>query len=267
MGHAGRWRIACASVIGPGHEADGSDCQDAHGVATDEKGYLVAVVSDGAGSTTAGGIAAKLICDELPRKLIESLSLLNDERSSDRRCIARMRRVLRVSIEAVRGSLVSLAKETQTSTDDLLATLVGVVAHPEFGGVFFHIGDGAAITFDGNGNELALSPPENGEYANTTYFLIEDHWQAHLRLRFFGVGFETIFLMSDGVTDLSFVRDGKGLTPFKPFFAPISSFLSSCNREVGEAALAEALSNDIAKAKVDDDKTIVWLEAIANPSG
>jgi len=267
MGYAARWKIACISVIGPGHEADGDDCQDAHGVVTDEQGYLVAVVSDGAGSTMSGGIAAKLICDELPRKVLESLSFLGNEPCSDRRCMARMRRVLRASVEAMRHSLASLALEMQTSTDELLATLVGVVAHPELGGLFFHIGDGAAISFDDNGNDLALSPPENGEYVNTTYFLIEEHWKTHLRFRFFGAGFKSIFLMSDGVTDLSFVRDGKGLTAFKPFFQPVSSFLSSSDRQTGEAALADALNNDLARAKVDDDKTLVWAEAIATPSG
>jgi serine/threonine protein phosphatase PrpC len=230
---------------------------------TDDYGYLVAVVSDGAGSTTSGGIAAKLICDELPRKVIESVCSLGDEACSDLRCMAHMRRALRASVGAVRQSLVSLAQQTRIPADELLATLVGVVAHPELGGLFFHIGDGAAIAFDDNGNDLALSPPENGEYVNTTYFLIEEQWKTHLRFRFFESGFKTIFLMTDGVTDLSFVRDGKGLTAFKPFFQPISSFLSSSDRQTGEAALADALNNEVARAKVDDDKTLVWAEAIA----
>lgn len=260
MDQVAAWKVACASVTGPGHIAEGGNCQDAHGLTINDLGCLVAVVSDGAGSTKYGGVAASLICDRLPSAIAESLVSISAQPCFDRRGLARIRKTIRQAVSNVRLSLLGLAVEKGISEDELLATLVGVAAHPNIGGIFFHIGDGAAVCFDEHGGEIALSPPENGAYVNTTYFLIEEGWKSRLRFLVFGTDFQTVFLMTDGVTDLSIARDAKIFRAFPAFFDPVAEFLSQTDRVAGEIALVEMLDSERSREKVDDDKTIVWAQ-------
>ena len=126
----------------------------------------------------------------------------------------------------------------------------------------FHIGDGATAVFDRDGNEIFTSQPENGEYLNLTYFLVEDNWREHLRSNVVYGAVSEIFLMTDGVTDLGYVRNGRVLTPESKFFKPLSSFLCKKERYVGEAALKRSLDSEGARELVDDDKTIIWMKLL-----
>ena len=45
-----------------------------------------------------------------------------------------------------------------------------------------HIGDGIIGIIDEKGDAIVLSEPENGEFANTTYFTTSENYKYHLRL-------------------------------------------------------------------------------------
>ena len=70
-------------------------------------------------------------------------------------------------------------------------------------------------------------------------------------------GCETIFVMSDGVTELGL----KGAEPFMPFFEPIARFLATATRAEGELALRATLDSEAVRERTHDDKTLVWAQA------
>jgi hypothetical protein len=261
---AGGWKVAGVSVAGPSHSDEGSECQDAHSIALDPGGLVIAIVSDGAGSTAHGGVAARFLCEHLPPLLRKAVLVTSETPFAEPAGRQRLSRRIAAAIGLVRRRLLDLAVERAIDPDELLATLIGAIVHPSLGAILLHIGDGAAICFDGDGKMTLFSPPENGEYVNTTYFFIEDEWRFHLRLCFQAPGVDSIFLMSDGVTDLSFTRSREGLLPFQPFFEALRRFFTGCERDEGEAALAASLGGEPARSKVDDDKTLVWIGARAS---
>jgi hypothetical protein len=261
MGAHSAWRYAGVSVTGPAHSEEGGACQDAHKIVEGLEDSIIAIVCDGAGSTRLGGTAARMTCEALPCLLRNRLVPSSVNVASVPRALVWARRELIGALGEVRALLLRHALEQNVDPDELLSTLVGVIAHPRFGGIFFHVGDGAGLSFDRDGTLVALSPPANGEYLNTTYFLIENDWRRHLRFRFFASGFKSIVLMTDGVTDLALTRKAaRAVVPFEPFFGPVLRFLTSCEADAAEQGLHAILDGEAARAKVDDDKTFVWLE-------
>ena len=127
------------------------------------------------------------------------------------------------------------------------------------GGWFLHIGDGAAVALEGSSHTVvASSSPENGEYAEETYFYTEERWREHLRFQAIPAGAELIALMSDGT--MSFALAGSAERIEEGFFVPVTRYLSdpAVDRAVGEEALANLLRSPGACSITRDDKTLVW---------
>jgi hypothetical protein len=260
-----RWRVAATSVTGVGHLEAGQGCDDAWFIGETRNGIVVAVVSDGAGSAPMGAFAAQTICTSF-EELVTGLVTDGGETSAVEQTDTYWDKVLSdvdACLTRARTKLIDHAASSNRGADDYLATVVGVVADPVSGVLCFHIGDGAITIFDAGGAELLTSQPENGEFLNQTYFLVEEAWQLHRRVaRLSGRSAASIFLMTDGVTDLGFHRRGRILTPEPAFFAPLTAFLQSRPRDVGEAGIAKVLDAERARELVDDDKTLVWLSLV-----
>lgn len=242
------------------HLDNGQSCEDSHSVLVLPNGWLIAIAADGAGSAKHGGEGARLVC----QILIEHLRA-----GWGRRHPAFLARISKrgveskilAGIEKARKFIIKTAPDIGASIDDFHATVIGCVVN-ESGGYFFHIGDGAGCAMNPtDDDDFVVSRPENGPYAETTFFFTEERWKKHLRITEIGKQHTIVTLMSDGVMPLALTSD---MRPFSPFLAPVSSFLSSVNREDGEAALTATLDNHAVREITHDDKTFVWASRFSS---
>lgn len=251
------WKIIGASVRGPDHEDNGLPCQDAFGHATTDR-RLVAAVADGAGSARFSDHGSRLLCDTVVAALGQCDELLDPTAAT---VPEGWRSAVEGAVRAARDEVRALlcdqpAANPPASLDDYHATLIGAVAEPE-GGFFFHIGDGtgAAVPDTADWRTCTLSPPENGSFANETYFFTQDTWRQHLRFTAFGPC-ALIMMVSDGAMPFTLAERLAGLEP--RFLAPVTAFLDTAAPEAGGAALAATLDRPDARRISSDDKTLLW---------
>jgi hypothetical protein len=259
MTELSNWKIGGASVSGFSHIEEDIPCQDAHAYNIGEGGWLIAALADGAGSARLSHIGAKAFVDDI----VENSQLLNltNELYPDK-----ISEFLIKSVNNTSQRLVEGHKEKEDAEpcikSDFAATLVVVFANSD-GGAFFHVGDGAgaAIAADKSVNAI-ITKPQNGEYANETYFVTMENWDSYLRVTQFGSGFDTILLMSDGVTPMAMA---KGCAePFYAFVDPVIRYLREATPEDADAALIGTLKNEKIRSVTGDDKTLVWAVRPSN---
>lgn len=253
------WKVVSASVAGFSHVADGTPCQDAHAASVLDNGWFVGITSDGAGSASHSEQGSRTLCDSLHTFLATYLAELHNLNRAVPRDEDVLRDVIVEGIDLIRKTLV--AQYPDNALSDFHATLVGVMIGPD-GGVFFHIGDGVACATDTETfSSLAVSLPENGEYANETYFFTQPDWQQHLRLTSFGPQPDLVVLMSDGVSPFAMGPGGK--EPHLPFLKPLSAYFSSHDDAANRDALVNTLQSDRIRPITGDDKTLLWAMRVS----
>lgn len=240
-------RVLATSIKGTLHLQQNIPCQDYFQYQQDGKNF-VAVVSDGAGSSKYGRIGAKVVCETLT-SLLKNIDF-NEAKKAIPQAIGIARSKL------IRHRLNKTKDEK--SLVDFAATLVGVIYHKNKG-LFFHIGDGAALAFhDDKYQKFTASRPENGHFSCETYFYTMDDWKDCLRFTSFENA-NTIFLMSDGLTNFSFSRDYTTIE--NSFLQPIADYLTKENNKTKALrALSNTLNTPQASKLNSDDKTLVWIK-------
>lgn len=239
------WRIYAASGKGKGHIDNGTPCQDAY--AHDSyNGRLVAVVCDGAGSASHSDIGA-LNCAQTISKFLA-------EHSGDPEHACE-RSVIEQAVSEARSIIEARAKELSLPSRELGCTLLGAVLY-ENGGCMFHIGDGVGLVEFDTAELPTLSLPENGEYANETYFVTQDDWRAHLRLTPFSGVVCCLALMSDGAMSFAFNRERTG---WDKGLLTVKSYLSTVDESKGSNDLKDFLERENTYKITSDDKTLLLV--------
>jgi Protein phosphatase 2C len=241
----GPWRIVGARVQGPAHEMDGRVCEDSFAFGV--RGSLaVAVVCDGAGSALFGRESAVRFSGVTIRALLEL-------HTSQQITCESVRQSLIEAIEAERERL----NDSGLLLDDHDTTLVAVVADSSIT-VTAHVGDGlAGIAPTADWRGAVLSRPENGEYANETWFVTVEDWKDHLRcmaapaLEPGGVA----ALTTDGAMPFVIGPGECGLDP--DFMGPVSRFFFSAPPDDAAILLQNTLNGRDARRISRDDKTFV----------
>ncbi|OWK40212.1 Serine/threonine protein phosphatase [Fimbriiglobus ruber] len=238
------------SVVGTSHERIGERCQDyatARLVEAGEVSSLILVCADGAGSASRAEAGAKLACHEFlsvaASALTGGLSVSAITFEIARDWCDRARR--RLSLEAcVCGAELR----------DFSCTLLAAVVSDRHA-VFMQIGDGAIVYREGDGYRTAFWP-ENGEYANVTYFLTGPDFESRLNVKLLEFGPDEVALFTDGLQPLALHYATK--TVHAPFFDPMFATLRrEPDPDTLRAPLKQFLASKPVVERTDDDKTLI----------
>jgi len=249
------WKVGGVSIAGFSHFEEDIPCQDAHAFRVSGENRIIAAVADGAGSARLSHIGAQAFVDAIVAKIYN----LPSPGEFDTQLLAS--EIIK-SVNETRDQLNRHGDDLQDggppSLSDFAATLIVAVADSN-GGAFFHVGDGAGAAFNQGGDlEATISKPQNGEYANETYFLTMDDWEDYLRITPFAEYSDTILLMSDGVTPMA-MSQGCATLEFKNFVNPIVNFLRDNDDATGKSGVIDTLSGDNVQKITADDKTLLWV--------
>jgi hypothetical protein len=242
------WRVFAAAAIGKSHIDASIPCQDAfaHTVVDDR---LVAVVCDGAGSHVLSHEGAAMVSAQVVEDLSQRLGAAGVTEE-----VEAFRAMVVEAVASARSALEARASAENTTLADYSCTLVGLLADAD-GGFFFHIGDGLGAARGADAVDCALSLPENGEYANETYFVTGEAWQEHLRVTRVAHAIVCVALMSDGAMPFVMAKGNGSL--YAPFMDPVERFLSTASESDGSAALLGTLADPRTYRITSDDKTLL----------
>ena len=250
------WRVVAASVRGTSHERVGQLCQDAHQWEKLPEGVFVAAVADGAGSATLGKVGA-IVASQTAVETISLnigahnhaplLSLPEDEQG--------WQQLLTKALEAAKTAVEAEAIACKMTARDLATTLIIVVATPNLIAAA-QVGDGVAVASDANGNFIALTAPQRGEYINETTFLVSPNALDAAQVNLWHGETANIAVLSDGLQMLALeMTEGK---PHVPFFSPLFHFMADVTDESeAKEQLVAFLRSPRIVDRTDDDLTLL----------
>lgn len=250
-----QWRWVASSRIGTSHQRLGTRKQDAFKcfLAPSQSPIVCAIVADGAGSAEFGGQGASIVCRILSSTLKAHFNTTNDLPSSDD---------IWAWLDNTRDCLGNAANNRAVRRQSFASTLVMLIASQDRL-VVAHIGDGAVVARDNMGKWTALSWPENGEYASTTYFVTDDP-VPRLRVTEIPAAYDGYALFSDGIEDIGL--DTSGLTPHQPFFnamiRPLDQSTILGHNQSLSSALGTFLDSERVCVRTDDDKSLILLSSL-----
>ena len=235
--------VFAGTATGPAHKKKGLPCDDT-GKADMAEGFGILVCSDGAGSALQSRYGSKIIVETFEaglKALANKVSLIGPgEWIVDE--------VVELSIKARRAIKTQHPKNPFS---DFHSTLVACLAGTN-GGFLVHIGDGlgCVVTEEDGKYDLIISGPENGEYANETFFITESNWIKHLRVTPFAGNLVFAATMTDGAHSLF---QSKGALD-------ISALVElSLTLEDGSTEIGLYLDSEKAQSTSSDDKTLCLL--------
>ena len=255
------WRIAHASAIGLAHINQNTECQDRFAcrtVKTEKEGeVLIAVVADGAGSTTDGQIGAEVACRIFAEEVADLLAMKDASLKSLTQEFGRR------WISYFQLKIGEKAKVEKKELRDYASTLVGAVIGARCA-AFYQIGDGGIVYSTTGAPEsyrFAIAPVES-EYVNVTDFVTDETAAERLRFELVEEKVEDLILFSDGIYAIA-VDYQKG-APHEPFLMPM---IAPLRKGAALNGLNEKLENFLGSPKInektDDDKTIILASRAA----
>ncbi len=279
-----KWLTACCSIVGASHKRIGLPCQDSskfHYIKNSN--FIIAVVSDGAGSCVNSQIGSQFLVDNVIKKIINSYNYNKWGIKDNIKLLKEnWRKKSYFIFKKLKKDLLKKAEKENIDFKSLSATLIVTISNGEFIACA-NIGDGRAAFRNKEGDWMPMMVPTRGEEANQTIFITSGLWDKKNQEEYFGTFFYenpiTAFsLLTDGCERASFEvnifneKEGKYFdpnTPFKPFFEPnYNTLLELKNENIKQKELNEMWrqyienGNEVLKNEYDD-KTMI-LSVIIN---
>ena len=242
------WSLIGATIRGGNHVLEGIPCQDVHAYQF-EGDTLFLAVADGVSSASKAHLGANLA---VQTALQEGVALFKAARPVTEKGWIDL---LHSSFESSRARLTEEASSLNTPLSDYATTLILAILHPE-GLAAGHIGDGAVVCLDAEGEFRTICPPQNGEFANETFSLTLPDALDRMVCTIHPAPVQALALFSDGVQRFSIHQND--FSPHVPFFAPLFTQLEGV-KEIENAAqsLSMFLSSEKVQSLSGDDKTLV----------
>lgn len=197
-----KWKLAGSSVVGLSHIKNNIPCQDHISILDNEYCCCISL-ADGAGSAKFADLGASIVTSKTCELIVQNFDKFFEDEAKE---------VREKIIHVLRTNLGKQAKTKEAVKRDFASTLL-FVAIKEESFIAGHIGDGI-IGYIKDDELITLSPPENGEYINETYFVTSKNYQRNLRL-FKGEvkNINGFVLMSDGTCESLFDKANRSLAP------------------------------------------------------
>lgn len=240
------WTWATTSCRGTSHIRDGTRCDDAAACAVVAPGVLFAITCDGAGSAAFGRQGAHLTARTFMQRARMFMRLRDAWPSDDD---------LWAWLDETRDAIGAVAARREIERRQFATTLVTCFAGPKET-LVAHIGDGACVVRT-QGQWVAASWPESGEYASTTYF-VTDGDAPRLRVSRHPPA-DAVALFTDGIERLVLDFGQKSVhTPFfDRFIKPVAASAANGRDAVLSGALHDYLASATVTDRTDDDKSLI----------
>lgn len=161
------------------------------------------------------------------------------------------------AIDLARDRIARAASNHDCSMRSFATTLVLAIAMPG-AQLATHIGDGAIVARSKDGSWIALSWPEAGEYASTTYFLTDEP-APRLRIARSVHDIDALAVMTDGLETIAL--DEGAQEPHARFFDPMIAPVAAAAETGALAEMSLKLGGFLRSERVcertDDDKTLI----------
>jgi hypothetical protein len=245
------WRVVGAAVTGESHLKTGLPCQDYQAsllLPSGEGQTLLIALADGAGSAEYSDLGARLAVEAALQVLQDSLTA-SDSTHLD------FESSMRSAFESAQQALFEASEGDEIPARSLATTLTCVAAVDGFLTVG-QLGDGSVVVQTGEDELVAVTQPQRGEYANETFFLVQEDALDHLQVQVLHYPVHGLAVLSDGLMRLALQMPAN--LPHLPFFKPLFSFTASVkDPEAAAEQLASFLSSERVSARTDDDKSLV----------
>lgn len=243
--------MIAASAVGTSHALTNTECQDFFVCETIKSPVeiLICVASDGAGSAKLGRHGAEMTC----RAFVGEIRLFVEQNGG----IDKLNRETVLEwLKLLQMQFALTAKHDTVHSRDFAATLLAAIV-TETTAFFWQIGDGA-IVFSESGDEnfRLFVAPQQGEYANTTFFVTDETAAQNLQFEKLEVRVAEVALFSDGLQRIAL--DLINSAPHAPFFRAMFAPLRASN-EIGvlQKQLSAFLDSPKINERTDDDKTLI----------
>lgn len=245
------WTWAAAACAGTSHLKSNLRLQDAFvcgNVFTDKGNTFYGVISDGAGSASHGGEGASIVCRTISSQIRRALKVKPDLPDADS---------FYDWLDQARDRIFYAASARGLSPRDFAATMVVIITNGH-DTTTAHIGDGAIVIRNMDGNWTTPSWPDHGEFASSTYFVTDEN-RLNLRVTQRSGEITATAIFSDGIERLAL--DFRAQEPFDGFFEGMIKPLQASINVGKDAKLCKSLKNYLnsegINARTDDDKSLI----------
>jgi Protein phosphatase 2C len=217
--------------------------------------FLIAIVSDGAGSAKFSSTGSRLAVECFARCAVSHIRSFQSLDNVTHNLVLDW-------LDDIRNRIFRSAELRATEPRQMAATLIGALVCSNRA-IVCHVGDGACVLRK-KGSRVWEVPswPAHGEYASSTYFVTDDP-EPRLQFNSIDAEFAELAMFSDGIERLAldFINKSASDRFFNPMFAPLATLGPGRDRKLS-GSLRQYLDSPRVLERTDDDKSLVLARRV-----